>query len=1243
LEERLEQEFERAQRYQLPFSLLLMDIDHFKSVNDAFGHRYGDRVLIEFSQRLKRLCRSSDLVFRYGGDEFIVLLPHTARRRAQSLAQRLLDAVRSTPFSGDPPLNLTLSIGVASFPEDVNSSQALISLADQRHYQAKRQGRDQAISEELIRSTAPALVAPSRLIERDRATKALHDFMIALGQHHRGVLRIEGQPGMGRSRLLIEAGRVARLMGYTLLDIRGKPGLKSRVYGAMFEALEGWDLPSPWSGADAFAEGIEKALDEAGGVGLLVSVDESTEVDYSTMELWRDVFFSAAIPRLALIYTFKPPGVHAGVHLDAPVRDTIILEPLTRQGLQVWVRQTLQWEAPLHFVNWLYEQTEGFPKRIQHGLNLLMERGLITRTSGTWSAAPNLEEFHLAEQLASQLAPSPNNLPDNLTEFVGREVELRQIRALIRDRRLVTLLGPGGIGKSRLAIQVAAENLGVFPDGVYFISLASVRRPEFIVSSIAEALNFSLSGSREPRLQLLNYLSSKETLLVLDNLEHLADESQLLVDILERAPGTKILATSRLRLNLQDEMVYELGGLPYPEDDGSDNVESYCSVQLFLHNTRREIDFSLTGENKSAVAQICRLVQGHPLGIELAAPWVQVYSPLEIIDKIEHSLAFLTSQRPEAHSLMAVFDSYWEQFSEPEQGVLRKLSLFRGSFSAEAAHSVTGASPFFLAALVTQFYLHRNASGRYAFHELLRQYSEERLSGNLGERDLAIQRYCRYYADFLARRLADLKGGRQRAAAQEISTEIENVRVAWSWMLSHENYEEIGRSAESLYRFYEMRSWFIEGQQVFEQTAQAMSGAGREAERDSAALGEILAYQGWFHARLGQREEGVRYLRAGLEILRRSGSRPQLALCLNLLGCAFYFRGKKIQALEVLEDALSLSRQLDDLWGVGFAQNYLGNVNWDTGNYALGKKFYEQSLETRQMADDLKGIAISLNNLGYASYQRGEYQLAQELLQESLSLQEEIDNRAGMALALNNLGYVNYLMGDYIDCLRRQQESLEICQDIGDRFGAADALHVSGFAEYALAEYGQAEQHLRQALEMLREIGTKHKIGYCLIHLGVLFCLQGDYSQAAEFLEGGLAICEQIDDAWGIVLGRTASGKLAAAQEHHGQAEALFLQAFQECQRVDALYLVVDVLYNLACSWIEGDYGEWAYQLLSLIHGHPASNKVLREKISLSLSALEKRLQPEIVAGLEDRFTGADLFELAAEIVGEASWKPAGG
>lgn len=474
-------------------------------------------------------------------------------------------------------------------------------------------------------------------------------------------------------------------------------------------------------------------------------------------------------------------------------------------------------------------------------------------------------------------ARAPHNLPMPLTPLIGRDAECAQALSRLADPvcRLVTLLGVGGVGKTRLALEVAHTLMPTtnpnspFTHGVVFVPLASLTahdaHDDGLAMAVAGALGVILSGHESPALQVRHYLQDKALLLVLDNMEQLGIGVGFIATLLRDAPALKVLAASRSRLGLRGEWIVSLDGLPFPDDDDG-NADSptgeYAALDLFAQAARASApNFTLTPESTPAAARICRLVAGLPLGIELAASWVNVLSCDEIADEIERSLDFLTSSTldlPERQwSLRAVFASSWELLDPNEQQALRRLASLRGSFTREAAAAVAGATLSTLASLLNKSLVRRaDVSGRYALLEPLRQYAAEQLESH-DESDPVARRHTIYYLTLLAERKAALRGSQQQAALDELGAELTHIRDAWRWAVTHAYADMPEQAIDSLFHFYDMQSWFGEGALAFAALSQATS-TRLDDRRVALVHGMALARQGWFTFYLGRQSRRKR-------------------------------------------------------------------------------------------------------------------------------------------------------------------------------------------------------------------------------------------------------------------------------------------------------------------------------------------------------------------------------------------------
>ena len=443
---------------------------------------------------------------------------------------------------------------------------------------------------------------------------------------------------------------------------------------------------------------------------------------------------------------------------------------------------------------------------------------------------------------------------------------MEELSQLLRDPqcRLLTLVGPGGIGKTRLAIETASHVQDVFADGVYFVPLASVNSTRFIVPVIADAIGFAFqSASRaDPKTQLFSYLKEKQALLLTDNLEHLLTEPgiELLAELLANAPQVKLLATSRESLGLQDEWVFEVQGLPIPESRYAEGSAQNTSVELFLQRARRaHVGFNATPEDYPAIVRICQLVDGMPLGIELAAAWVRTLSCDEIAQEIERGLDFLSvSARdlPARHrSMRAVFDHSWKLLTEEEQGVLLRLSVFQGGFRREAAEQVAEATLSVLSTLVTKSLIRRSGAGRYDLHELIRQFAAEHFAERPEEQTATQARHGSYYLTYFGQADGRLRSSAQRETLAELTAEMDNFRAAWDWAVTHGEFALIEQTMRTFAMLYDTRGWLQEGLDTLGRAVNALETAHGQSppdRTDQVALGHLLTTRSLLAYRLAQ-------------------------------------------------------------------------------------------------------------------------------------------------------------------------------------------------------------------------------------------------------------------------------------------------------------------------------------------------------------------------------------------------------
>jgi len=412
----------------------------------------------------------------------------------------------------------------------------------------------------------------------------------------------------------------------------------------------------------------------------------------------------------------------------------------------------------------------------------------------------------------------PTNLPAQTTLFVGRKKELADLSQMLANPslRLITILGQGGIGKTHLALEAAKSRIDHCKNGVFFVSLVEVNSEPGIIYALADSIGFQFRSSDNPDQQLLDYLHGKEMLIVLDNFEHLLDGVGIVSDIVQIAPHVTILATSREKLNLNEEVLFRIEGLDYSHRDSVEDALRSDAFQLFLLRAQRaQPGFEPQLEDLEQIANICLLVDGLPLGILLAAAWIEMLTPKEIADEITDSLDFLRSDLrniPGRHrSIRVVISSTWRQLSESEREIFASLSVFRGGFKLEAAQRVTTASLHQLMVLSNKSLIHRDHGGRFQIHQLPLQFAKEKLEEDPGIDWNAHAQHSQYYAELVSQLREDLSAEKTAQINDMFNKELQNIRAGWRWAAEWGDLQAVAKYCDGLWLFFEGRGWYLGG------------------------------------------------------------------------------------------------------------------------------------------------------------------------------------------------------------------------------------------------------------------------------------------------------------------------------------------------------------------------------------------------------------------------------------------------
>lgn len=685
--------------------------------------------------------------------------------------------------------------------------------------------------------------------------------------------------------------------------------------------------------------------------------------------------------------------------------------------------------------------------------------------------------------------PPPHNLQPQTTPFIGREDVLDDLQQRLSDPevRLITIVGPGGIGKTRLALALAMRQLKPSPlpepsfaDGVYFIALAPLSSAEVIAQTIAEAIALPLISTQEPAIQLVTYLRHRRMLLILDNFEHVMSGTSLVSQLLQTAAGVKVVATSRERLNLANEILWPISGLNFAELASVEEALTYEAVRLFVQCARRvRPDFVLRAEELPHLERLLQGVWGMPLAIELAATWLNMLSVAEIAAELSHSLDFLDSNMrdmPERHrSMRAVFDHSWSLLSDEEQKVLRQLSVFKGGFRREAAEAVAGANLRILSRLLNKSLLRRSHKGHYDLHELIRQYAAERLHAEIQEEHPTRDRHSHYYLTLLQLCERALTSHRQIETLAELNAEIDNLRTAWNWTVDRQQLDLMRRAAWSLWYFYELRNYSQEGEAVLRRAAEmvqalrmSLGANSPEHERAKLAgtLGELQAHQAFFSLRQGHRHQTRTLFESSISLLRPLQEPAMLAHALAHYGAFYWNIGQYDHAAHCLAESLEISRALRQPWSLAIFTSFMGVVIHEQGNYDEAYRLLDEAMAYARSLGDPRLISFIGSFLSRTALGLGRLDEVQGLLREGLRLVRETGDRFGTGLMLERLAVAAQISGDAEEAHRLFAECITLYRDIDDPWSLSRVLNLQGHFLLSSGDEAQARPCFEQALHL---------------------------------------------------------------------------------------------------------------------------------------------------------------------------------
>jgi predicted ATPase/DNA-binding SARP family transcriptional activator len=713
-----------------------------------------------------------------------------------------------------------------------------------------------------------------------------------------------------------------------------------------------------------------------------------------------------------------------------------------------------------------------------------------------------------------------HSLPRPATPFIGRTKELADIRRILTDPecRLLTLVGAGGMGKTRLALQVAQELIDSgyaareFADGVYFVPLAPATDLNGLAATIAQVILTDLFGSGLSPQQLIDLVAEKRMLLALDNFEHLRDAAPLLADLLVHAPGVRLLVTSREALGLAEAWLYSVGGLPVTQEEQNDQPEAEQegdppdALRLFVASARRKQPSFSLARQLAEVTQICRLVGGMPLAIELAAAWLNVM-PLEaIVADLQKGLDLLTSRNtviPRHRSIRVVLEESWRLLAADEAAVFDRLAVFRGGFRPEAGMAVTGASAATLAGLVDRALIQLDGRGRFQIHELLHQFAAEKLAQAEEARTATHALHSRFYLDLLNRQYQALNSPDSLAAIESVRADFENIVAAWQWALGCADYEALDQVVVTLFEFCTIQGRLEDGVVLLEQLAGALAG-GEYLERHRPVYGRALACLGELLMHLDRGDEGLAHARRSLEFMETELDR---AFALGQLGWVENVVGRPVDAQDLLGESVALYRKLGRPVGLSSVLIRWAMARTIQEGWRVGQQVGREAVLVSRRTDRLDRLAEALSSLGFIDCCCGDYDDAIVHMREALAIAEELGHRGMIMSATDNIAWSYVCKGEagHPDVLPYLQRAIAIGLDMGNRTLAGAVM-----AEYALAlsELGQIDQAVivgREAVTIAQKAGIRTFVGLAFAHFGGILTAAGLYTEAHQVLRASLA------------------------------------------------------------------------------------------------------------------------------------------
>lgn len=781
----------------------------------------------------------------------------------------------------------------------------------------------------------------------------------------------------------------------------------------------------------------------------------------------------------------------------------------------------------------------------------LVEEGLAAGLSLRDLGLHHLKDLQLPERVFQVVHPElpddfpplrsleslPNNLPVQLSSFVGREREMEEVKRHLAAARLLTLSGAGGAGKTRLALQVAADILDEYPDGAWFVELASIADEALVPQAVASSLGIRESAGSSVAAMLGGRLAGRSLLLLLDNCEHLIRACAAMADMLLRlCPKLRILATSREALAIAGEVVWLVPSLAVPVEEGSAGgpdrlaaLTRFESVRLFVDRARAVLPtFALAERNAAAVAQICRRLDGIPLALELAAARVRAVSVEQIASRLDDMFRFLTggsrTALPRQQTLQALIDWSHGLLTEEERILFRRLSVFVGGWTLEAAEAVCagdGLQPAGILDLLSQLVNkslvaveEQDGESRYRFLETIRQYARGKLFES-GETERLAHRHLEFYLAFAEHAEAGLPTRDQQVWLNRLHGEHDNLRAAVEWSkpgargAAAPGAGAPAASAASaasavsaqlrlvgaLWRFWYLRGYLSEGRRNLDEAIEASAGA------SSALRARALAGAGLIAHAQGDYAHAPALAEESLAEARRAGDEREVMLALDVMSLLAEYREDYQRAVRLLEEALALGRKTGDTAGTARALVRLGSVKLtEEADRPATLHLIEEGLALYRELGHKGGISSSTRALALAHAVAGHEDTAIALLEDSIAMCKELGDKGGTAFATLGLAFIAMNRGDTQEAKTRSQESFSLYTEVGNKWGIAGSLVFLAHLATLDSDFTNGAALARRSMGLYRELGEAVGAQHCFFVFAVIARKTGNEERAVRLI-----------------------------------------------------------------------------------------------------------------------------------------------